>query len=130
MREAASLWSVAPRTSTSKKTSKKLSAMPVGVNGRTSSRPGVLLTCSSISPVERWNGDSRGSRSRKTMGPARELVPRSSSCVISVETCSRPLPSVSRTSLMSTTTVVGPLSSTVSKPAGVWIPTSAREIGK
>src|ERR1051326_7133236 len=102
-------WSVWPPTFSWTKTSKKLVAVPVAVNGGISSVPGVLLAVSSISP----NDGFAGSR-LAVIGPI-ELLPLKSNCVISVFTWSRPLPSVSRALPLggiATCTVVGPLSVT------------------
>ena len=120
-----SLWKTAPATSTSKNTSKKLSAVPSGAKGGRSSRPFWVLAVSSISPR-----DARTTDWRSTTGPSRSLVPTSSIATMRVGTCSRPLPSESASAPRSTSTVVGPRSDTTSlAPVGSVTSTTARESG-
>jgi hypothetical protein len=94
--------------------------------------PGLSFAPSSISPLERWKGSLPASRIVTLTGP-NGLVPVSSICTISVGICSRPLPSVSRSSPSFTWTVVGPLSSTMfgtAEPAGTRMSASALDLGK
>ena len=65
----------------STKTSKKLEAVPVLVNGGTSRIPGVLLTFSTTSPDEIWFGLRVA-----TTGPSEELNPLTFRDVSSVVT--------------------------------------------